>query len=218
MEPRQPGPPRPARPPSRLAARLCLLGGVQPGREDPGRWQRRPKVWLWNLTNPAHPTLLGQPLTGPTNPVRSVAFSPDGKTLAAGSDDNKVWLWNVTDPAHPSRLGQPLTGPTGSVYSVAFSRDGKTLAAGSADNKVWLWNVDRPGPPQPARPAAHRPHRHCLLGGVQPGREDPGRRQRRRHSPDVEPRRRCRHPANLRRHEQRPHPRAMETVHPATAL
>ena len=58
-------------------------------------------------------------------------FSPDGHTLAAGSDDDKVWLWNLTDPAHPTRLGQPLTGPAGYVTSVAFSPDGQTLAAGS---------------------------------------------------------------------------------------
>jgi WD40 repeat protein len=70
-----------------------------------------------------------------------VAFTRDGKTLAAGSQDNKVWLWNVTYPAFPSRLGQ-LTGPTGYVYSVAFSRDGKTLAAESGDGTVQMWNLD----------------------------------------------------------------------------
>ena len=100
------------------------------------------KVWLWNLTDPAHPTPLGQPLTGPTDIVVSVAFSPDGKILAAGSSDDKVWLWNLTDPARPTRLGQPLTGPTGSVNSVAFSPDGHTLAAGSDDGTVRLWNLD----------------------------------------------------------------------------
>ena len=134
------------------------------------------KVWLWNLTDPARPARLGQPLTGPDGSVNSVAFSPDGKTLAAGSADGKVWLWNLTDPARPARLGQPLTGPGGSVVSVAFSPDGKTLAAGSGDGKVWLWNLTDPARParlgQPLTgPTARR------LGGVQPGRADPGRRQ-----------------------------------------
>ena len=36
-------------------------------------------VWLWNLTNPVHPTRLGQLLTGATDGVFSV-FSPDGRT------------------------------------------------------------------------------------------------------------------------------------------
>ena len=80
--------------------------------------------------NPAHPVQIGQPLTGPANFVNSVAFSPDGRTLAAGSADDKVWLWNITNPAHPAQLGQPLTGASGGVASVAFSPDGQTLAAG----------------------------------------------------------------------------------------
>ena len=64
-------------------------------------------VRLWNVTDPTHPTPLGQPLTGHTDTVYSVAFSPDGRTLASGSADQTVRLWNVTDPAHPTPLGHP---------------------------------------------------------------------------------------------------------------
>jgi WD40 repeat protein len=39
----------------------------------------------------------------------SVAFSPDGHVLAAGSADKAARLWDVTDPARPTRLGQPRT-------------------------------------------------------------------------------------------------------------
>ncbi|WP_241841448.1 protein kinase, partial [Pseudofrankia sp. BMG5.36] len=52
-------------------------------------------------TMPSRPTPLGKPLTGPTDKVTSVAFSPDGHTLAAGSNDTTVRLWNVTNPASP---------------------------------------------------------------------------------------------------------------------
>jgi WD40 repeat protein len=106
-------------------------------------------VWLWNVTSPGHPTRIGQPLTGPTSYVFSVAFSPDSRTLAAASPDGGVWLWNVTSPGHPTRIGQPLTGPVGIVLSVAFSPNGRTLAAASSDGGVWVWNVTSPGHPTP---------------------------------------------------------------------
>jgi WD40 repeat protein len=67
-----------------------------------------------------------------------VAFSPDGKIVAAGSDDHTVRLWEV---ATRQQIGTPLTGYTGPVTSVAFSKDGKTLAAGSYDHTVRLWDV-----------------------------------------------------------------------------
>lgn len=70
--------------------------------------------------------------------VSSVAFSPDGKTLASGSYDQTVRLWHV-DTGQPR--GAPLTGHQEKVLSVAFSPDGKTLASGSWDNTIRLWHV-----------------------------------------------------------------------------
>jgi len=75
---------------------------------------------LWSVGSPGRPQKLGPSLTGPVSYVYSVAFSPDGKTLAAGVTDGTVWLWNLTDPRHPS-LTATLTGPNGHVYAVAFS-------------------------------------------------------------------------------------------------
>jgi WD40 repeat protein/transcriptional regulator with XRE-family HTH domain len=91
-------------------------------------------------------------LTGAAGYVESVAFSPDGRTLAAGSADKTVRLWDVTDPRHPAPLGRPLTGPAALVTSVTFSPDGTMLAAGSQDDKAWLWNVSNPA--RPIRAAA----------------------------------------------------------------
>ncbi|MGH3829849.1 MAG: TIR domain-containing protein [Pseudonocardiaceae bacterium] len=104
-------------------------------------------VILWDVRDPARPSRLGQPLTGQTGPVESVAFSPDGRTLAIGNDDNTVMLWDVHDPTRPSRLGLPLTGHNDWVSSVAFTSDGRTLASGSKDNTVILWDVHDPARP-----------------------------------------------------------------------
>ncbi len=104
-------------------------------------------VRLWNVTDPTHPTPLGQPLTGHTNSVNAVVFSPDRRTLASGGADQTVRLWNVTDPAHPTPLGQPLTGHTNVVTAVVFSPDGRTLASTSDDQSVRLWNVTDPAHP-----------------------------------------------------------------------
>ena len=77
-------------------------------------------------------------MSGHKNIVYSVAFSPDGKMLASGSENNTIILWDV-ESRQP--LGQPLEGHKDSVYSVAFSPDGKMLASGSWDNTIILWDV-----------------------------------------------------------------------------
>ena len=104
-------------------------------------------VRLWDVADPAHLRLVGQPLTG-NDSFLSVAFSPDGRTLASGNYDGTVRLWDVANPAHPRALSPPLTGSTGGVYSVAFSPDGRTLASGGNDGKVRLWDVADPAHPR----------------------------------------------------------------------
>ena len=76
----------------------------------------------------------------------SIAFSPDGETLAIGTgssgsnggDTGTVQLWDV---ATGEQIGSPHTDDTGPVHSVAFSPDGKTLAAGTEGNIPYFLTV-----------------------------------------------------------------------------
>ena len=77
-------------------------------------------------------------LTAPGSFVDSVAFSPDGHTLATGDRSGRTYLWDVA-AGHPIAT---LTDPVfGSVSSVAFSPDGHTLATGGGDAGTYLWDV-----------------------------------------------------------------------------
>nr|WP_228044430.1 helix-turn-helix domain-containing protein [Streptomyces ferrugineus] len=72
-----------------------------------------------------------------TEPVQSVALSPDGHTLAAQSGDGKVRIWNLPD----GRLRHTFTGHISEA--VAFSPDGRTLAVTTASGTggtVALWD------------------------------------------------------------------------------
>jgi len=58
-------------------------------------------VVLWDLTDPAHPVRTATlPADGAW--VRAVAFSPDGRVLACGTDATVI-LRDVTDPVHPAQ-------------------------------------------------------------------------------------------------------------------
>ncbi len=72
---------------------------------------------------------------GNTGFVHPVAFSPDGKNIAAAEYSFGIRLWDVV-------TGQELRSIKGATGAFKFSPDGKTLAAGSVDGKVNLWDIN----------------------------------------------------------------------------
>ena len=91
-------------------------------------------TWLYD----AHTLEVLSLFAGHTQPVTSVAFSPEGQTLATAAGwDNAVYLWEV---ATGVRL-HTLKGHLGEVTSVAFSPDGRTLASGNTMDGFRLWDT-----------------------------------------------------------------------------
>jgi glucose repression regulatory protein TUP1 len=69
--------------------------------------------------------------------VTSVAISPNGQLVAAGSLDTFTWIWDI----ETGSLVECLRGHQDSVYSVAFTPDGKGLVSGSLDKTSKYWDV-----------------------------------------------------------------------------
>jgi WD40 repeat protein len=127
----------------------------------------------------------GQPeATGHTNVVTCLAFSPDGKLLASGSNDTTIIVWDV--PAFRPRA--VLRGHTLAVRTIAFNPDGTRLASGGADGSLFIWDVAQgvpvdslPGnanPPNPVNTLAYSPDRRWLVVGREyPGQLDRNPRQ-----------------------------------------
>jgi len=69
-------------------------------------------------------------------PVGALAFSPDGKVLATGSEDSVVRLWD----AATGKLLRSLAGHRGRILALAFAPDGRRLASGSSDEDVRVWD------------------------------------------------------------------------------
>jgi hypothetical protein len=92
--------------------------------------RRKPRVQTnWNAAL--------QTLEGHSCWIISVAFSPEGKQVVSGSNDQTLRLWDAVTGA----TLQTPKGHSGFIYSVAFSPDGKQVVSKSSDRTVRLWDA-----------------------------------------------------------------------------
>jgi WD40 repeat protein/energy-coupling factor transporter ATP-binding protein EcfA2 len=105
------------------------------------------EIILWDVADRSRPSLLAT-LHPHHHWVKAIAFSPDGKTLAAGNGDYSVVTVDIADPRRPHLLATMHRDNT--VAAVAFSPDGQTLASGGYDKAVTLWNLTDPAHPSVA--------------------------------------------------------------------
>ncbi len=90
-------------------------------------------AYQWKVADGA----LVRKFEGHRDALYALALSPDGRTLATGSYDQKIKLWSAADGAEI----KTLPGHTGGVFGLSFRPDGKVLASASADRTVKLWDV-----------------------------------------------------------------------------
>ncbi len=102
-------------------------GQIVPNEEDG-------KVIVWDLTTGA----VKQSWSVPRSAALSAAIAPDGRTVAAASENKQIRLWNV----ETGRLEQTLPQKS-IVNSVIFSPDSSGLVGGDADGVINWWNLKR---------------------------------------------------------------------------
>jgi WD40 repeat protein len=115
----------------RIADRVVLVSGGDDGRLI--QWEIDGKPIAHEMVNGA-------------GPIRSIAVSPDGKTLAAGSSDGIVRLWDVATGTQKPRLEKRKGEQQNyELYVVGFSADGKQLAVGDTYRGVLTRDLDKDG-------------------------------------------------------------------------
>jgi WD40 repeat protein/transcriptional regulator with XRE-family HTH domain len=102
-------------------------------------------ITLWDVTDPAAPTRVGEPLRGPEGPTQGLDFQPSGTELAAVGLGDGVFRWDLAEPSAPRPL--PVLPSEHITWSVAYHPDGDLLAVGDDAGAAVVWELgDDPRP------------------------------------------------------------------------
>lgn len=171
-----PAPDAPASTPTPGSARVRLWDVSRPAAPEPGAVLEVPNaspvafhprspllavlsegaLTLWDTEDPRRPQQVAT-LSFAPSPSFSLAFSPDGRTLAAGGAGGRLRLWDVSAPARPRPLSDLPAAAESDLTAVSFHHDGRFLATGNGAGedgegrerpaRVRLWDLRRPERP-----------------------------------------------------------------------
>jgi WD40 repeat protein/tRNA A-37 threonylcarbamoyl transferase component Bud32 len=139
-----------------LGVLLVLAAGLAVGESL--RWTHVFSGWGLFAEGRKHALPLRATLRGHEGPVWSVAFAPDGKTVATGSDDTFLCLWDTATGRQTARL----SGHGRAVVVVNFTPSGKFVIGGGGDGVLRIWDVAT-GKEQPELALANANLRRALI-------------------------------------------------------
>jgi len=125
---------------------LATLHLEYPKRDRQGKQVQNQVLTLWELASkqsraPLLQEQIPEPMAGREQWRGSVAFSPDGRTMASSGVNNVVHVWEVAT----GKERHHLEGHHGPVTALSFSSDGTRLVSGAVDTSILIWDMTRLG-------------------------------------------------------------------------